>query len=65
MYVHGSTTDGAYIGTDHSDLERFCDTPDSVYVLGEEVSGKSDFSVIGEFLLISVSSHLKARKDVR
>lgn len=50
MYVHGSTTDGAYVGTDHSYLERFCDTPDSIDVLGEEVSGKSDFGVVCEFL---------------
>ena len=50
MYVHGSTTDGAYVGADHADLESFSDPPDTVDVLGEEVSGKSDFGVVCEFL---------------
>jgi hypothetical protein len=49
-YVHGSTTDCTDVGADHPDLERFCDTPDSIDVFGEEVPGKSDFSVVCEFL---------------
>ena len=50
MYVHGSTTDCTDIGADHADLESFSDPPDTVDVLGEEVSGKSNFSVVCEFL---------------
>ena len=49
-YVHRGATDCTNVGTDHSDLERFCDTPDTVDVLGEEITGKSDFSIVCEFL---------------
>lgn len=59
LYVHRSRWYGAYICANHTDFESFCDPPNTVNVLREEVSSETDFGIVCEFLLDQSLSRLQ------